>query len=112
MIFFGDNKKRLSETINERDEHIKRLELYLEESTQKTLHLEKELAEFKAKKSLDGLKISLTSLLTETCSNDLVDLQGDLYQNLTSLDEINQKTTQIPLVQMKLLKMPIFWLIP
>lgn len=91
MIFFGDNKKRLSETINERDEHIKRLELYLEESTQKTLHLEKELAEFKAKKSLDGLKISLTSLLTETCSNDLVDLQGDLHQNLTSLDEINQK---------------------
>lgn len=91
IMFFGDNKKKLLETIDEKEKHIKKLESHLDESAYKISSLEKELTELKAKKSLDGLKISLASLLTETCSNDLVDLQSDLHQNLTSLDEINQK---------------------
>lgn len=89
MLFSKNNK--LLEIIDEKDKEIKELKSYIDESAQKISFLEIEIAELRSKKSLDELKISLATSLTDTCSADLVHLQGDLNENLTSLNEISQK---------------------
>ena len=91
-MLFSKNKKLL-EVIDEKEKENSELKSYLNEATQKISFLERELADLKSKKSLDELKISLSTQLTDTCSNDLVHLQGDLSENLTSLSEISQKGT-------------------
>lgn len=90
-MFFGADKKSL-EIIEKKESEIKELNSYLDEAKTKITSLESELSSLKKEKKLNELIVNLASNLTDTCYVDLIDLQNELNDNLSSLNDVSQKS--------------------
>ncbi|MDD2652405.1 MAG: methyl-accepting chemotaxis protein [Sulfurimonas sp.] len=90
-MFFGKDNKSL-EIIEKKESEIREVNCYLDEAKKRITSLESELSSLKKEKKLNELIVNLASHLTDTCYVDLVNLQNELNANLSSLDDVSQKS--------------------
>nr|WP_321267339.1 methyl-accepting chemotaxis protein [uncultured Sulfurimonas sp.] len=87
-MFFGKNKE-ISLSIAEKDKYIKTLEAKVESLSFEVEELKKEKSNFADNKIMADLTKSLTNGLIDGCDEDLVNIRGDLEENLRTLELVD-----------------------
>jgi len=88
---FGSNTQKLEDTIKQKDQEIRSLENKLESTKARVNELESKVHDADNERIMGKLIISLTNLLTDGCNDDLQDLQNELAEYLSALNDIDEK---------------------
>ncbi len=89
-MFFGNNRE-LEESLKKKEEHIRSLENELSDAHARISRLESAAQSNQEEHIMNELTRALTQGLTDGCQRDLKIIQGDLSDNLHSLEDVDNR---------------------
>ena len=88
MSMFFKNTKKLESDLRARELEIESLKEALQKADDKVLKLERQISKDKQNEVMNDLIRALTTGLTDSCEQDLKEIQSNLTDNLSSLEDI------------------------